>query len=122
MWKLQPEDEYEKGVRKWPKKYRRELLNMQDNLDTFLRALNQGAKLEQIKFGFIHREPRGVLGIDQRGRGKGLKQTRLYTYPNRSTQLVHLITIGDKGSQKADIEHCNQFVDNLTNREEKEHG
>lgn len=73
MWNVQPEDEYIRRVNRWPKKYRRELLAVHDNLDTFLRALNEGAKLEQAKFGFIHSEPRGVLAIDQKGGGPSLK-------------------------------------------------
>lgn len=117
MWKLQAEAEYEKRVRKWPKKHRRELAAVLDNLDTFLGTLNQGAKLRQIKFGFFHHEPRGVLAIDQGG-GTGLKETRLYTYPNTASQFVHLITIGDKKSQTADIRHATKFVDTLNENEQ----
>jgi len=46
MWTLQPEVEYERRVKKWPKKHRRELASVYDNLDTFLKALQAGAKLE----------------------------------------------------------------------------
>lgn len=114
MWKLKPEAEYEKRVRKWPKKYHRELAATHDNLDDYFNALNAGAKIEQIKFGFVHPEPRGVVAIDQKGgRGKGLKETRLYTYPNRVSHVVHLITIGDKSTQTADIEYACEFVDSL---------
>jgi hypothetical protein len=69
MWKLQAEAEYEKRVRRWPKKYQREFIAAHDNLDTYLTALNCGAKVEQIKFGFMHSEPRGVVAIDQKGGG-----------------------------------------------------
>ncbi len=88
----------------------------------FFLALNQGAKLEQIKFGFIHSEPRGVLAIDQKGGGAGLKQTRLYTYPHRASQLVHLVTIGDKDSPKADIKYASEFVHRLTLAEQDSNG
>ena len=122
MWNPQPEDEYVRRVKRWPKKHRRELLAVHDNLDTFLRALNQGAKLEHVKFGFIHPEPRGVLAIDQKGGGQSLKQTRLYTYPDKMTQLVHLITLGDKNSQRADIKCASEFVDQLKQQEEDSNG
>ncbi len=115
MWKLQRTAEFEKRVRKWPKKHRRELTAMFDKLDTFLGALNAGAPVEQVKFGFIHSEPHGVLAIDQKGGGSGLKQTRLYTYPKKSEQILHLIVIGDKASQKSDIEFCSHFVKLLEN-------
>ncbi len=83
MWKVQAEDDYLRRIEKWPKKYHRELKAVHDNLDTFWGALKEGAKLEHIKFGFIHYEPKGVLAIDQKGGGSGLKQTRLYLYPNK---------------------------------------
>lgn len=114
MWRLRPAPEYEKRVKKWPKKHRRELKAMFDNLDTFVRALNAGASIEQAKFGFIHAEPHGVLAIDQKGGGSGLKQTRLYAYPQKNEEILHLIIVGDKSSQKSDIEFCRQFVSKLT--------
>jgi hypothetical protein len=113
VWRLQPTTEYEKGVKKWPKKHRRELVAMLNNLDTFLGALNAGASVEQVKFGFIHPEPHGVLAIDQKGGGSGLKQTRLYAYPQKNEAILHLIIIGDKTSQKSDIEFCTHFVSTL---------
>ena len=113
MWTLQTEAEYEKRVEKWPKKHRRELAATLDNLDTFFKALQHGAKLEQIKFGFMHREPRGVIAIDQKGGGQGLKETRLYTYPNRPAEIIHVVTIGDKSSQESDIRYTREFVDSL---------
>jgi len=113
MWRLQPTAEYERSVERWPKKHRRELTAMLNNLDTFFGALKAGARLEQVKFGFVHPEPHGVLAIDQKGGGAGLKQTRLYTYPQRSQEILHLIIIGDKSSQKSDIELCSHFVSTL---------
>jgi putative component of toxin-antitoxin plasmid stabilization module len=114
MWKLQPETDYERRAKNWPKKHQREFVAVHDNLDTLLKALNSGAKLEQIKFGFMHPEPRGVIAIDQKGGGRGLKETRLYTYLNRASQLVHLITLGDKNTQSADIRYTSEFVASLT--------
>ena len=114
MWTLLPEVEYEKRARKWPKKHQREFVAMHDNLDTFLGALSRGAKLEQIGFGFVHNEPQGILAIDQKGGGAGLKETRLYIYPVRESQVIHLITIGDKNTQKADIQYACEFVCGLT--------
>ena len=91
---------------------------MHNNLDTFLAALNYGAKPEHARFGFIHTEPRGVLAIDQKGGGPSLKETRLYAYPDTETRLVHLITLGDKSSQEADIRYASEFVDHLHQQEE----
>jgi hypothetical protein len=113
VWRLQPTAEYEKRVRRWPKRHRRELTAMLNNLDTLIGAQNGGAAIEQARFGFIHPEPHGVLAIDQKGGGAGLKQTRLYLYPENDTEILHLITIGDKSSQKSDIALCSNFVKTL---------
>jgi len=110
MWQMKPEAEYAKRARSWPKKYRRELAAMHDNLSEYMAALNTGTKVEQIKFGFMHFEPHGVVAIDQKGGGAGLTQTRLYTFLDHSQKVVHLITVGDKSTQKADIQYCSEFV------------
>jgi len=113
MWNTHADDEYLSRVQKWPKKYHREYASVHRNPGTFLAALNGGAKLEQIKFGFIHREPQGVLAIDQKGGGQSLKQTRLYVFPHKASEVVHLIALGDKESQKADIQCASEFVSQL---------
>ena len=98
--------------------HNRELVAVLDNLDTFFKALCAGAKLEHLKYGFIHREPKGIVAIDQKGGGPGLKQTRLYAYPDQTTQIIHVITIGDKNSQKADIKYSREFADDLSKTQE----
>ena len=95
---------------------------MLDNLDTYFGALNQGAVLEQIHYGFVHSEPKGVKAIDQKGAGAGVKQTRLYIFPDTDTQIVHLITVGDKSSQKKDIKFAVEVVDDLSTHKGKTNG
>jgi hypothetical protein len=117
MWKLaEPTDEYVRRHKRFEKKKRGQLLAVLDNLDTLMKGLNEGLKLEQVAtFGFVHREPHGVLAIDQRG-GAKLAQTRLYIYPDTETMTVYRITLGEKGSQKDDIETCNLFMKQVRNR------
>jgi hypothetical protein len=110
MWTIQPEDDYTRRLKKWPKKYRRELLAVHDNLDTYLSLLNSGTSVEQAKFGFVHVESGGALAIDQKGAGASTLETRLYIYPDKSTEVIHLITLGDKQTQKDDNELCRAFV------------
>lgn len=113
MWSLEPHADFEKKLKLFEKKHRQELKNVLDNLDTFLKALQAGAKPQQVKRGFIHPEPRGVLAFDQKGEGKHLKATRLYAYPDEDTCTIHVITIGDKASQKEDIKLASGFVEGL---------
>jgi hypothetical protein len=118
MWKLQPEADYEKKARRWPNKYRREFAAVHDNLDALLIALNCGAKVEEaVKRGFIHSEPHGVIAIDQKGGGAGLKETRLYVWLDKTAKLIRLITMGDKNSQRMDIQYSSEFVDSLNSHQ-----
>ena len=120
MWKLEPTDLFERKAQRWEKKNPRELSAVLQNLQRYLNALNEAGRPEIIKFGFIHHEPQGVKAIDQRGGGKDLKQTRLYTYAQLLDNTLHLITIGDKGSQKRDLQICRNFVSGIRKSESPE--
>ena len=122
MWNLSLEAEYEKRARKWPKKHQREFVATHNNLDTFFNTLNSGASVEQARFGFVHPEPHGIVAIDQKGGGTGLKETRLYVYPDRTSNVLYLITIGDKKTQKSDIRYASEFVTSLLQHTSESHG
>jgi hypothetical protein len=113
MWRQVPTDEFTKRVKRWPKKYRRELGAMLANLQTILSALQAGSKVESLEFGFVHHEPGGVLALDQKGGGAGLKPCRLYTYPHVDEEVLHVITMGDKNSQSEDIKYAKAFADGV---------
>ena len=110
MWSVVPLDPYLNRRRKWPKKHGKELLAVHNNLDTFFNALIGGQRPADAKFGFLHPEPGGVLAIDQKGGGPHLKETRLYIFPETRSEELFLITLGDKSSQSADLEQCQQFT------------
>jgi hypothetical protein len=118
MWKLQPMEEYGRRHKRYEKDHPRELQAVLDNLDTYFRSLEAGVKPLQIKHGFMHHEPLGVVAIDQKGGGKNLAQTRLYVYPEPETETLHVIALGDKRSQKADLGTCRAFVSELRNDEQ----
>ena len=113
MWSVSPSDDYVRRHKRYEKKHTRELSAVLDNLDTLLTALREGAKVQQVKAGFLHPEPLGVLAIDQKGGGKALAETRLYVYTEEDKEVLHIITLGDKRSQPNDIALCRQFVAEL---------
>jgi hypothetical protein len=113
MWVIKRTDEYERRFKLYQKKHPRELTAVLDNLDTFHQALNSGVKPRQARFGFIHVEPSDVLAIDQKGGGAKLAQTRLYVYPDAESEVLYLLTLGDKRSQHQDIENCRHFVEQI---------
>ena len=106
MWTIESQDDVEKRLKKFRKRWRHEVANVFANLETVFKALRLGVKAEQLKkMGFVHSEPKSVLAIDQKGRGKGarMKQFRLYIYPDEDKQVLHAITLGNKGTQSDDI-------------------
>lgn len=114
MWKLEAHPQFVKKLSKWPKKHRREITAMIDNLDTLFAALCQGTRVEQAKrqLGFVHgKYPCGIVSVDQRGGGGGLKQTRLYAYPDEGANVLYQLTLGDKDSQPADVQFCAEWVE-----------
>ena len=111
-WILSVTEKFEITNKWYEKKQPNELKAVLANLDMYVSTLNTVDNPLQIKAGFIHPEPHGVIAIDQKG-GKQkvkLKQTRLYLFPEVEKKAVHLLIIGDKNSQAADIKYCNEFI------------
>ncbi len=111
-WELFLTDKYVRSYKRYVKKHPGELVAMLSNLDFYHHAINRLGNPLQIKAGFIHTEPKGIIAIDQKG-GKQkvkLKQTRLYVYPNSKEKNLYLLVIGDKKTQQADIKYCKDFV------------
>lgn len=113
MWALRQTQTYEKRVRQYARNHPNETVATLNNLDTLHNALNVQVKPSSLQAGYIHREPKGVIALDQKGAKGSPKQTRLYIYPDEDQKIIYLITIGDKRSQKKDIQHCNKFVEDL---------
>ncbi len=120
MWSLEVTAEFTNRQKWYSKKRPHELQAVLDNLDSYHKALQNGTNPQQAKFGFIHPEPKGVLGVDQKGGGANLKQTRLYTFPDPMARVLYLVTLGDKKTQKDDLKYCGEFVDSLQKKREGE--
>jgi len=113
VWILEESSFFASKFRRYQKKHPNETIAVMNNLDTYVRTIESGVKPTLIQAGFIHREPLGVIAIDQKGAHSSLRQTRLYIYTVEVRNTIFLITIGDKNSQKRDIEDCRNFVKSL---------
>jgi hypothetical protein len=117
MWAIETDAEVLRQAKQFRKKWRREITNVFDNLDTVLVSLQKGVKPEQIKqFGFAHTEPQGVIAIDQKGPTSGggrLKPFRLYVFPDEVESVLHVRVLGDKDSQSDDLSLMKSFVKGL---------
>jgi hypothetical protein len=112
-WDFQSSEVFDRRLKEHQKKHVDETRAVLNNLDTYQRAVRAGADPRKRHAGFMHMEPMGVVAVDQHGADRKLRETRLYFYPDADTQLIRLITIGDKNSQKADIGLCREFVGRL---------
>jgi len=111
MWGIERTHEYEARQAKFEKKHAAELMAVLLNLKRLQLALDAGAKLLQVKFGFFRSERNGVYRISQQGQGRALKETRLYVHPDEDAQTLYLLTLGDKTTQQDDISFCKRWVE-----------
>jgi hypothetical protein len=99
-------DEYERRLKRYQKKRPRETKFVHDKFDSFMAALNAGARPEDVQTGFVHPEPGGVLAITEKGAGRNAIPLRLYIYPDNTNHIMYVITLGDKQSQSDDLLFC----------------
>lgn len=120
MWQIEPTTGWEKDQKHYSKKRPNELAAVMRNLDRYIKLLNVSKNSKALQAGYLHPEQSGVLGIDQKGGGGNLQETRLYTYADDDTKTVYLIAIGDKDAQHADVEYCKAFVNTLRNKTDRQ--
>jgi len=113
MWHVEPTDQWQKDVRFYEKKRPDELAAILRNLERYLSQLRNVPNSRSLAAGYLHKEPMGVVAVDQKGGGRNLQETRLYTYADDTKQVVYLITIGNKDSQADDIALSKEFVRGL---------
>ncbi len=107
MWGIQSTSDYEARRAKFEKKHAAELMAVLLNLKRLHLALNAGAKLLQVKFGFFRSERSGVYRISQQGQGRALKETRLYVYPDEAAQTLYCY-VGERPSRTT---HSERWVE-----------
>jgi hypothetical protein len=102
-WVLLPHSSYLRDLRWYRKKRPAELTAILRNLERYMTLLARSPSTRSIQAGFLHPEPHGMIALDQRGGGGRLQETRLYCYAYTGSRTVHLLGIGDKSSQSADL-------------------
>ena len=102
-WVLLPHSSCLRNFRWYTKKRPAELSAVLRNLERTMTLLANSPHPRTIQAGFLHPEPHGMVAIDQRGGGGCLQETRLYCYAHAGSRTVHLLGIGDKSSQSADL-------------------
>jgi hypothetical protein len=115
QWLQQAIHRYERDLNYYEKKHSNELWAMLNNLDTYFETLKECGNPMQVTGGFIHPESDGIKAIDQKGGQQKVKlqQARLYVYPDVNTTTLYLLAIGDKSSQRDDVNFCRSVVRNI---------
>jgi GTP cyclohydrolase II len=114
-WNYQETSTFISAAKWYEKKKKKELIALLVSLDSFLNTLNEVEHIQKVTGKYIHKEPKGILAVDQtKGEGKGkLEESRLYFYPNVKKKTLHLLTIGKKKKQKRDIKLCQEILKEL---------
>ena len=113
MWSLEPSTQWEKDQKWYDKKRPDELGAVMRNLQRYLALLNVSKNSKCVEAGYLHKEPGGVIAIDQKGFSGNLQETRLYTFAVDATKTVHLITIGNKDNQHSDVEYAKGYAKDI---------
>lgn len=114
-WQIVHADGFEGRYQRFFKKHRHESTAMMRNLAKYFDLLKDGKNPLQIKEGFIHHKVGlGIKEIDQKGSDiPKPMQSRLYVYPDVETNILHVITVGNKTDQSADVRLARQYVAGL---------
>ena len=104
MWEVEPYTGFENQYKKFSKKHEDEASAAFSNLQTYLSILQRTNNLQLANNEkYVHKEPDGMVAIDERGakidkkQGK-LKATRLYIYAYIENETVYTLGIGGKDS------------------------
>ena len=112
-WVLLPHTAYLRDLRWYAKKRPAELAAVLRNLERTMTLLAHSPAARSIHAGFLHPEPHGMLAVAQRGGGGRLQETRLYCYAQADVRTLHLLGIGDKSSQSADLARLSPIARSL---------
>ncbi|MFA5256726.1 MAG: hypothetical protein WC360_01130 [Opitutales bacterium] len=104
---MKPTELFQRKQSTAEKKHSAEFAAVTANLQRYLSRINAGENPSVLKAGFVHPERVGIKAISQQGKlGKNTRAYRLYIYPDTATNTLHLLTLGDKGTQSDDIKDC----------------
>ena len=92
-------------MKRYAKRHRREYVSCLANLADVIMALNNGALVTAIPFGFFRSEHEDVYRIGQTN-VKHPHETRLYVYACVIRTTIYILTVGDKSTQQLDINAC----------------
>ena len=111
MWRFLVTSHFERAKHRYDKKRPDELAAVLRNLARLRELLDGLPHCRTAQAGYLHHEPEGLWAIDQKGPSRTkLQETRLYVFPVDETRTLHIITVGNKNSQAADLRVALEYV------------
>jgi|AntAceMinimDraft_9_1070365.scaffolds.fasta_scaffold16434_3 hypothetical protein len=109
MWYIKDAEASRSSFKKLNKNHQKEYVACFVNLDKILTVLNSGSKIGGFKVGFFRSEGSGLYRIGQTG-VKASKEVRLYVYPESEDEIMYILSIGTKETQKNDINEAKRKI------------
>ena len=109
-WTISRDHAERNQFKAYAKKHGREVASCLANLQTLVDLLNDGITLDQAaSTRFFSSEGGGLFRIGQTGVPHA-KETRLYLFVRIVAETIEVLTIGDKSSQRKDIQRCRVLI------------
>lgn len=108
-WALDATHANKNQFAKFNKNHPNEYTSLFANLSKIQGLFRSGHKVGGFHVNFFRSEGEGVYRIGQTG-VPGALESRLYVYPDSESQLLHILEIGEKSGQQADIKNAKKKV------------
>lgn len=79
-------------------------------MDEFHIYLDINKVFKKLEYGFLHKEQKGIVAIDQSGSKNKLEETRMYVYPCNENKILLLLMINRKGNKKEQNKNINECI------------
>ena len=111
-WALDATHASKNQFAKFNKNHPDEYSSLFANLAKIQGLLRGGHKVGGFHVNFFRSEGDGVYRIGQTG-VPGALESRLYVYPDTASQILHVLEIGEKSGQQADIKSAKKKVQEI---------
>jgi len=115
MWRFLVTSHFERAKRRYDKKRPDELAAVLRNLDRLRELLDGLSRCRSAQAGYLHHEPEGYPRcLSLLCRSQPLTAYRRdNVFPVDETRALHIITVGNKNSQAADLQVALEYVRSL---------
>lgn len=117
-WNIDTEFKEENRFKQYEKKHRAEYVSCMARFADVLMRFDEVNHPSLIGKGYFRSEGEDVYRISQ-VRTQGSKEVRLYIYVCMIESKLYPITIGDKTTQKDDINRCHEVARQIKARQQK---